>query len=338
VGVSIQIRRDTAANWTSANPVLLIGEIGFETDTRTFKVGNGTDNWTALPYITFSNSFTSAATFTGLATKPSAPSAGQMQIFSLSRANRFFPSFQGPSGLDSPLQPALFANGVRVIGPGFTTALSAFGLVLPAAVGTVSHPAIIADGTLRGQARRSNVLSAATANSASELRTQDFQCFRGDLAGLGGFWCRTRFSIPTTTANQRSAFGLWGSTAATPTTQVPSALTNCIIIGNDSADTTLHVMHNDGSGTATKINCGSNYPANSATAIYDFDIFAPPNSTSVNYRVARLDTAVPEVTGTITTDLPATTTLLAWHAYMNNGGTAAASSFDLHRMYLETDF
>lgn len=47
----MQIRRDTAANWTSANPTLLDGEIGFETDTTQLKVGNGSTAWTARCYI-----------------------------------------------------------------------------------------------------------------------------------------------------------------------------------------------------------------------------------------------------------------------------------------------
>lgn len=47
----IQIRRDTAANWASVNPVLAAGEPGFETDTRKEKVGNGTTAWNSLPYL-----------------------------------------------------------------------------------------------------------------------------------------------------------------------------------------------------------------------------------------------------------------------------------------------
>jgi hypothetical protein len=46
----IQLRRDTAAAWTAANPVLLIGEIGIETDTLRCKVGNGSASWSALSY------------------------------------------------------------------------------------------------------------------------------------------------------------------------------------------------------------------------------------------------------------------------------------------------
>jgi hypothetical protein len=48
----IQLRRDTAANWTSVNPILAAGEMGFETDTGKFKIGNGSAAWTVLEYFT----------------------------------------------------------------------------------------------------------------------------------------------------------------------------------------------------------------------------------------------------------------------------------------------
>lgn len=48
----IQLRRDTAANWTTANPVLREGEIGIETDTLKIKVGNGSVAWSLRPYMT----------------------------------------------------------------------------------------------------------------------------------------------------------------------------------------------------------------------------------------------------------------------------------------------
>lgn len=50
MAVRIQFRRDTAANWTSVNPVLGIGEPGIETDTTLMKVGDGTTAWNSLPY------------------------------------------------------------------------------------------------------------------------------------------------------------------------------------------------------------------------------------------------------------------------------------------------
>ena len=47
----MQQRRGTAAQWTSANPILAAGEIGFETDTGKFKIGNGSSAWSALTYF-----------------------------------------------------------------------------------------------------------------------------------------------------------------------------------------------------------------------------------------------------------------------------------------------
>ena len=48
---TIQLRRGTAAEWSSENPVLELGEYGFETDTRKSKIGDGATSWTALPYL-----------------------------------------------------------------------------------------------------------------------------------------------------------------------------------------------------------------------------------------------------------------------------------------------
>ena len=45
----IQMRRDTAANWKSVNPILLAGEWALETDTRLMKIGDGTTAYNALP-------------------------------------------------------------------------------------------------------------------------------------------------------------------------------------------------------------------------------------------------------------------------------------------------
>ena len=47
----MQQRRGLAAQWTAANPVLAAGEIGFETDTNKFKMGNGTSTWSQLIYF-----------------------------------------------------------------------------------------------------------------------------------------------------------------------------------------------------------------------------------------------------------------------------------------------
>jgi hypothetical protein len=50
VVTQIQLRRGTAASWTSANPTLASGEFGFETDTGKAKIGNGSTAWNSLAY------------------------------------------------------------------------------------------------------------------------------------------------------------------------------------------------------------------------------------------------------------------------------------------------
>ena len=46
----IKIRRDTAANWATNNPILALGEPGLEIDTRKVKYGDGASNWNTLQY------------------------------------------------------------------------------------------------------------------------------------------------------------------------------------------------------------------------------------------------------------------------------------------------
>jgi hypothetical protein len=65
VVTQIQIRRGTAAQWTSTNPTLASGEQGFETDTGKMKIGNGSTAWNSLAYIG-AGSVTSITAGTGL--------------------------------------------------------------------------------------------------------------------------------------------------------------------------------------------------------------------------------------------------------------------------------
>lgn len=48
--MTIKLRGDTAANWTATNPVLADRQVGLETDTQQFKVGDGATAWSSLTY------------------------------------------------------------------------------------------------------------------------------------------------------------------------------------------------------------------------------------------------------------------------------------------------
>jgi len=53
----IQIRRDTSADWASTNPTLSSGELGYETNTDKFKIGDGVTAWNSLGYVIYEPSF-----------------------------------------------------------------------------------------------------------------------------------------------------------------------------------------------------------------------------------------------------------------------------------------
>jgi hypothetical protein len=64
----ILTRCDTSSNWTSANPTLSVGEIGIESDTVTFKFGDGVTPWTSLKYagVSLADISTASSTANGL--------------------------------------------------------------------------------------------------------------------------------------------------------------------------------------------------------------------------------------------------------------------------------
>lgn len=65
MSATIQVRRGTASQWSSANPTLAAGEIGFESDNFKIKIGNGSSAWNSLPYAAGGNQFDTSIIFEG---------------------------------------------------------------------------------------------------------------------------------------------------------------------------------------------------------------------------------------------------------------------------------
>jgi hypothetical protein len=111
-------------------------------------------------------------------------------------------------------------------------------------------------------------------------------------------------------------------------------------MGDDAADTQVQFMHNDGTGTATKIPLGASFPKPNAdlASVYELALFARPGTTqTLSYSVTNLVSGA-VATGTVTTDLPATGTLLAPYSYMSVGGVSAVIGFATMSLYIETDY
>jgi len=159
---------------------------------------------------------------------------------------------------------------------------------------------------------------------------------RGNQNWLGGFYLDLEFGVSTGTSNatRRMFSGLRGSSAA-PTDVNPSSLTNIIGVGYDNGDTNLSIMHNDGSGTATKIDLGANFPKPSAdnTNSYRLKIWCDPNASTVNYHITNISTGN-TATGSISTDLPGATQYLTLNSYTSVGGTSAVTGISLFKCNL----
>ena len=79
----IKIRRGTAAQWSSTNPVLGAGEPGYETDTRKIKYGDGAATWNTLSYAyvdTASSAFNAPIQYTPTVLAGPIPTASALGI------------------------------------------------------------------------------------------------------------------------------------------------------------------------------------------------------------------------------------------------------------------
>jgi hypothetical protein len=86
MAIQIQFRRGTASEWTSANPILAVGEMGLETDTDQFKIGDGTTAWTSLGYGGLTGGFDSTQEIVSVGTSRALTSADTGKLITNSAA------------------------------------------------------------------------------------------------------------------------------------------------------------------------------------------------------------------------------------------------------------
>lgn len=341
---TIQLRRGTAAEWTSANPVLAIGELGLITDLQSFKVGDGVTAWNSLsgPTQPTTTTYTDVSA-TSESTDMPIPDAGYLRLYAKTIAGRNLLRIVGPSGLDCALQPILARNKIGMFTPpgSAATATVMGAYTAPTVVGTATARTI-ATANLFTRMRRLGVVSAAGAGSLASARVAVAQITVGG-ATAAGFFKIIRFGISdaSVVSDARMFIGVSATTSA-PTNVEPNTLKNCIGVGVGAADTTLRLFYG-GTTSQTPIDLGANFPANTTnTDVYELALFSPPTSDSVWWQVKRLNTG-DVASGSIVNNggvaLPPTTTLLTYMwAYRTNNTTASAVGFDIMSDYIETDY
>lgn len=271
------------------------------------------------------------------ANEPTPPIAGN-KVYVKSIAGRKMVKTVGPSGLDYTFQAHIGRNKTMLWqANGNATSLTVIGQAV-ATQGTATTRNV-ANTNFFTWMRRLAYLSANTAGSTCGIRTSALQYGRGNLPRVGGFHFMARFGISdaSAVAGARTFVGLT-STTAVLTNAEPSSFLNIIGLGNDSGDTNMQIIHNDGSGVATKIDLGASFPANTRnTDMFELILFCAPNGSSVGYKVTNMTTGA-EVDGELTTNIPLNTQLLAWQLWRSNNATALAVALDIVSVYMETDF
>lgn len=140
------------------------------------------------------------------------------------------------------------------------------------------------------------------------------------------FYYRTEIGV-NLTGGAALFFGL-DSTMADLGNVDPSTLLNCVGIGKDASDTNLHVIHNDGTGVATKIDLGDNFDVTLGFMALRVEIYSERGNPNIWYRVNTFKASnyTPTDTGwnELTTDIPGTTSVLAVKTGGNTRLTASS--------------
>jgi hypothetical protein len=179
------------------------------------------------------------------------------------------------------------------------------------------------------RSQRVGVITSTTGNLAQIRQSQVY------LSRNGGFDTTTYFNMAENAGDTAIRFFIGHATNTGPFSNVePNTLLNVVGICRLSTSNNLHVIHNDNSGTATTIDLGSNFPANT-DSLDKYYLIIKTVSTGVYIQIDRMGTAFSYST-TLTTDIPSGSTGLNFGAYIvDTTGASVATGFDWYGTYIK---
>lgn len=286
----------------------------------------------------------------GISTEPAAPSSGNLAFYSKSVAGRMLPKFLGPAGVDTPLQPSLGSNRVLMFVPSTATTGTGSGTSFGPAWtsnGTVTHPTPATTApAIANQMKRTRYANVVTTtnqqlgprfNAASEQ-----QFWRGNAAGLGGFFFQARFIVELYPAATVRIFAGLSSTSTGSVCISDTVLANTCGLWHDTTDPSsgagaFNFVTKDAT-TATKqsITLANAIAAGNA---YEFTMFCPPNGSTITWRLVDINNGVTYTNSTSTT-LPANTAFMQPQVQMSNGTAntvVTTTAIGVCSIYVESD-
>jgi hypothetical protein len=274
------------------------------------------------------------------ASEPTTAPVDSIVMYTKSIGQRDLPAFVDSSGWSTNLQTCIARNKFSMMNfnAGTATAPTSTGFIYTAtSVGTGNTTAgavSLTTTSLLAGSRRSSFLAANTAGNAAGWRASVAQCWRGNAAKRGGFFCVWKFGIGDATfqANATLFVGLNDSTSApdataitNPFTTVNATMRNTVGLALYNGSSTYQIIHRNGVAAATAISTG--FTANT-TDIVEFCLYAVPNDTTIHYYVKIYSSAGSdtEISGNIgTSNIPANTTLFVPHCWRGRTSTATTA-------------
>ena len=140
-----------------------------------------------------------------------------------------------------------------------------------------------------------------------------------------------------TIATHRFALGIIGNA---PSTDVdPSTFSDCIMLAYDKTDATVQIMHNDGSGTCTKIDTGWIKPTESNQYHYFLKLTTDPATGTVSYEARRWNSTnfnEDIFSGVINTNLPTSSIAVVFFSFASVGGTSSTAHIRMGQTVLKS--
>jgi len=264
--------------------------------------------------------------------EPSTPAAGFLRTYARSVGGRTVFKVKGPSGIDYPLQSAMWAASQYVWTPTNATGGLWTGTIgAGAGTYTTATPATTSLFTTLKRARYSNVVT--TANQVLGQRNTEALFFRGGGTG-GGYFFSARFGFDTWANGGRMFAGL--HTATTVISGDPSAHNDACGFCVDAADAGVISFVTRNTTTATKASTGFTIVAGKG---YDVQFFCAPSGAAIGWRIVDINAGT-EASGSATATLPTTTTFTTAGVLASNGAVTPVDSvrLNLSRIYIESDY
>jgi len=290
----IQVRSDTSANWTSVNPILATGEIGFETNTGKFKIGTGSTAWSSLPYTN--------------ATAGSATTAGTADKWTTARTITLAGDLTGSVSIDGSASVSLNATiAGNSVALGTDTTGNYMSDITGTSPVTVSHTV--------GEGSSATVSLAAgygdTLNPYASKTAKYFLAAPNATAGVPTFRAIVATDIPTLNQNTSGSSGSCTGNSATASLAANSTQCGSLSPSDSPTINTIVVRDAGGASIVQELFC-ENVRASDSSAQF----FSESTFTSIGLACARVENATTVYDKVVSTRA----------VYISSGGTLGTTA------------